>query len=138
MQLEDLRRAPRGKDLLVFGLGLPLIVGSIGYAVYAKASMPLLAFGIWGIGALVWVGFALAPPLRLPIYRVWMHVVFPIGWTVTHVIMALLFFAVITPAGLLLRLFGRDPLSRRIDPNAQSYWTERRQPSPVERYFHPY
>jgi hypothetical protein len=138
MQLEDLRRAPKGRDLLVFGFSLPLIFGGIGYAVYSKGAPLSVAVGIWAFGAVVSLSFALARPLRLAIYRTWMYAVFPIGWTVTRLIMGLLFFAVITPAGLLLRLFGRDALSRRLDPSARSYWVERRQSSPVERYFHQY
>ena len=137
MQLEDLRRAPRGRDLLVFGIGLPIIFGSIGYAVYSKGA-PSIALAIWSVGTAVSLLFALVRPLRAAIFRVWMYAVFPIGWTVTHLIMALLFFAVITPAGLVLRMFGRDALSRRLDSNARSYWLERRQSSPVERYFHQY
>jgi hypothetical protein len=116
---------------------LPIIFGSIGYAVYSKGA-PSIALAIWSVGTAVSLLFALVRPLRAAIFRVWMYAVFPIGWTVTHLIMALLFFAVITPAGLVLRMFGRDALSRRFDSNARSYWVERRQPSSIERYFHQY
>src|SRR5262245_50897247 len=37
---------------------------------------------------------------------------YPIGWVVSHVVLALLFFGVFTPAGLLLRALGRDPMRR--------------------------
>jgi Saxitoxin biosynthesis operon protein SxtJ len=138
MQLEDIRRAPRGRDLLVLGLSLPLIFGIVGFLVYSKLDAPSIAVGIWGFGTVLSLVFALVRPVRGTIYRAWMYAVFPIGWTVTHVVMALLFFAVITPVGLLLRLFGHDALTRRMDSKAESYWTQRPQPSSIDRYFQQY
>jgi hypothetical protein len=138
MQLEDIRRAPRGRDLLVFGVGLPLLFGGIGYLVHSNMATPSIAVGIWGFGAVLSLVFALARPLRMSIYRMWMYAVFPIGWTVTHAIMALLFFIVITPVGALLRVLGRDALTRRLDRNERSYWVERAPSSSIERYFHQY
>ncbi len=45
------------------------------------------------------------------------------------VILAVLFYGAITPLGLLSRVFGYDPLRRRIDPAAKSYWIDRPQDS---------
>ena len=42
------------------------------------------------------------------------------------VAMALLFFAVLTPLGVLLRVLGRDPLRLRLEPQSASYWLRRR------------
>lgn len=49
------------------------------------------------------------------------------------IVMRLLFFGVVTPIGVAMRLAGRDPLRRRHDPAASSYWILRRPPglSPV-------
>jgi hypothetical protein len=49
---------------------------------------------------------------------------------VVPIIMRLLFFGVVTPIGLAMRLTGRDPLRRRHDPSASSYWIVRRPPGP--------
>ena len=59
----------------------------------------------------------------------------PIGWTVSLVLMALVYFGLITPLGLLFRLMGRDVLKRRFDPEAKSYWTAHEQTTQVDRYF---
>src|SRR3546814_4000070 len=48
-----------------------------------------------------------------------------LGAIVTPVVMALVFFIAVTPTALLLRLFGKDPLNRRFDPDAPSYWIPR-------------
>ena len=44
---------------------------------------------------------------------------------VSPVIMALLFYGTILPIGLLMRLTGKDPLRRKLDKNAASYWLPR-------------
>ena len=46
------------------------------------------------------------------IYVGWMVLAFPIGWTVSQVMLALMFFGLFTPIGLVFRLIGRDPLQR--------------------------
>src|SRR5262245_52931839 len=55
-----------------------------------------------------------------PIYVGWMILAFPIGWTVSQVMLALMFFGLFTPIGLLFRLLGRDPLHRARRPRAES------------------
>ena len=59
----------------------------------------------------------------------------PIGWVVSHVLMAIAFYGVITPIGLLLRLAGRDLLEQRLDREAKSYWQPRRPVTDRRRYF---
>jgi hypothetical protein len=45
--------------------------------------------------------------------------------------MGILFFLVITPAAILLRLFGKDPLRLHYDKSAASYWIPRDPPGPA-------
>jgi hypothetical protein len=60
---------------------------------------------------------------------------YPIGVVVSYTVLAVLFFVVIAPVGMLLRLLGRDPLARNIDRNAKSYWTPARKQRPKADYF---
>jgi hypothetical protein len=46
-------------------------------------------------------------------------------------VMGLLFYLTVTPTGLLMRLFRKDPLRLRFDPEAKSYWIERQPPGPA-------
>jgi hypothetical protein len=48
------------------------------------------------------------------------------------------YFGVVTPVGLLLRLTGRDPLQRAFDLGRASYWTEHRTGDDPRRYFRQY
>jgi ABC-type uncharacterized transport system permease subunit len=64
--------------------------------------------------------------------------VYPIGWVVSHVLLAVVYYLVVTPTGVALRLVGRDPLQRRRDGDRQSFWIKRDGEPEVESYFRQY
>ncbi|MHA1566562.1 MAG: SxtJ family membrane protein, partial [Alphaproteobacteria bacterium] len=70
-----------------------------------------------------------------PIYILMQLVMLPVGWVVSHIVMAVFFFVVLTPVGLVFRLFGRDLLCRRYDAAAKTYWRRRRKSDSMKRYF---
>ena len=71
------------------------------------------AAAIFGLLALTVGPIGLARPDWLrPIYVGWMVLAFPIGWTVSQLILGVIFCGVFTPIGLVFRLMGRDPLHR--------------------------
>jgi hypothetical protein len=63
-----------------------------------------------------------APSVLRPVRRAWLWVGGVVGWVMTRVIMLVLFFAVITPIGLIARALGKDFLSLKHDPEAKTYW----------------
>jgi hypothetical protein len=65
----------------------------------------------------------------------WMMLAFPIGWAMTQVMLAVMFFGLFTPLGLVFRLIGRDPLHRARRPGVGSYWTPKPAPADLRRYF---
>lgn len=74
-----------------------------------------------GIGVTAWVR---PEVLRVP-YVLMTLATHPIGTVLSHAILLMLFFVVITPLGLLARVVRRDPLNVRWDPSARSYWRSR-------------
>ena len=86
----------------------------------------------WGLGlAAAFLGVALARPgLLAPLNRVWFRFGLLLHRVVSPLVLGLLFFLVLTPFAVLLRLFGKDPMSRRFDPKASSYWIPRQPPGP--------
>ena len=75
---------------------------------------------------------ALAIPRALgPLSRAWHGLGLVLHRVVNPLVMGLLFYLTVTPTGLLMRLFGKDPLRLRFDPEAKSYWIERRPPGPA-------
>jgi hypothetical protein len=65
-------------------------------------------------------------------------VTFPIGWAISMILLTAFYFLLLTPLGFIFRLLGRDPLCRRFDPDAKSYWLDRRETDSLDRYFHQY
>lgn len=80
------------------------------------------------LGFLV-VSFA-APQILTPLNKAWTWLGLQMHRVVNPLIMGMLFYVAITPMGLLLRLFGKDLLRLKRDPQAASYWIERNPPGP--------
>jgi hypothetical protein len=72
------------------------------------------------------------------IYVGLMVAAFPIGWMVTQIMLAVMFYCVITPVGVLFRLMGRDLLGRRPANEKTSYWTTKEMPEDSRRYLRQY
>src|SRR5688572_4348658 len=51
----------------------------------------------------------IAPSAIRPVFVAWTVLAFPIGWTVSRLVLLFLFAAIVTPLGLIFRLRGRDP-----------------------------
>jgi hypothetical protein len=75
------------------------------------------------------------PPVRRPKFLAWMYAAYPIGWVVSHRVLAIIYFGLLTPIGTLMGVFGYDPMARRFDRAAASYWVERGRNRDPARYF---
>ena len=134
--LLELNLRPSLRQLRQFaGLVVPLVGLLVVALLVGQFDRPVLAtvLGVATLGlsvcGLVW------PHMIWPVYAAWMVAAYPVGWVLGHVVMAVVFYLLVTPIGLLMRLFGRDPLARRFDPGAASYWKTRRQVDDRSRYF---
>jgi hypothetical protein len=75
-----------------------------------------------GLGLSLYVMGAVAPSRLGPIYRAWMGLASLISKVTTPIFMGIVYFAVITPTGLLMRAFGRNPIVHRATND--SYWAK--------------
>lgn len=73
----------------------------------------------------------LIPQVLAPANRLWTKFGLLLHNIVSPIALGILFFLVVTPTGLLMRLFGKDPLRLRFDPAASSYWIKRDPPGPA-------
>jgi hypothetical protein len=73
---------------------------------------------------------ALAPQLLALPNKAWSKLGVLLGTIVSPIALAILFYAVITPIGALMRASGKDPLRLKLDRSASSYWIERDPPGP--------
>jgi Saxitoxin biosynthesis operon protein SxtJ len=65
------------------------------------------------------------PPILRSVYKVWMAVGEALGWVNTRIVLGVLFYGVIVPIGMMLRLTHKDPMRLKFDPAAPSYRTPR-------------
>ncbi len=126
---------PTRRDLQVFGFVLPLVAAVLGLLVAFRFDAPGVARVMWAAGAVLTLSYVAIPAWRRPLFVGWMYATYPIGWVLSHVMLLVVFFLVIVPFGLVIRLARRDLLRRRFDRSAPSYWTRRESVSDVRRYF---
>lgn len=142
--LVQLNLRPDVKQLRQFGLialgafavigGVILWRGGLFGLDLGSAARPM-AYVLWALGV-VSAGFSLVlPKANRPLFVVLALVAYPIGLVVSHVVLALLFFGILTPVALVFRLIGRDPLERRFEPERESYWVDVPEVSDTESYF---
>lgn len=72
----------------------------------------------------------LRPTALRPLNRQWMRLAELLNRFVSPVVLGVIYFGMLTPIAWVMRLAGRDPLLRRIEPSAPSYWILREPPGP--------
>ncbi|MDQ8202623.1 SxtJ family membrane protein [Pelagicoccus sp. SDUM812003] len=139
MSLLRINRNPSARDLRLFA-GLWLVFLS-GFAWIAYGRGYLAVAGVLLALALPFGALGLAAPRAIR----WLYVAtslatYPIGFVISHLLLAVIYYLVVTPIGLLLKLLGKDPLQRRFEPVARrpSYWEKRGPPRSPASYFKQY
>jgi Saxitoxin biosynthesis operon protein SxtJ len=94
-----------------------------------------LGLSIGALALVVGVAGLTRPEWVRLIYIGWMVLAFPIGWTVSQVILLIMYFSLFAPIGLIFRLVGRDPLQRARRSGIASYWSPKPAPVDVRSYF---
>ena len=134
MSLIRINTRPSARQLLVFALAWLVFVGLLGLAQWSKAR-PTGAIICWILALGVpLVGMVWREGLRL-LYVGLTYATFPVGFVVSSVVLALIYYAVLTPIGLILRVCGHDPMQRRAGARAGSYWHKRPGPRSPASYF---
>ena len=137
MSLVEINWRPNHKELRNFG-----IIALVASIVLSLLLYLLKDIGIkWitiiiGIGFVIFLSSIISAKLTRLIYVGLILVTLPIGWIVSFILLAFFYFLLLTPLGLFFRLVGRDPLCRKFDSAADSYWIPRRPPDILDRYFH--
>ena len=146
-KLVEINFNPDDKTLRQFG-----IIALVGFGVLAAlayyerlvfafglgASRVPLAVALASLGVVAALFSLVAPRANRALYVGLTLLAFPIGFVLSYVIMGTLFFLIIGPIAVFFRLFGRDALHKRYDPDAPSYWQKARPARDKESYFHQY
>lgn len=111
------------KECRKFGLsvGIVLVILAVILGYFGKDSY--VYFG--SIGGLLIILGVVAPVLLLPLQKIWMSLAVILGFIMTRVILFVLFYLILTPTGLIARMFGKDFLDLKIKKDQVSYWNIR-------------
>lgn len=122
---EEIRNIKSGKkELRQFGYTMGTVLGILGVLFLWRGKEWYPYFISLSVVFLV---LAIVIPICLkPIQKLWMIIAVLLGWFMTRVILSLLFYLVITPIGLIMRVCGKDFLNRSFDKNNDSYWIPRK------------
>ena len=129
MLKEEIKHIKESKrDLRKFGLtvGIALLVISVILFLFDKSSY--VYFGIVG-GVLILFG-VLFPAVLKPLNKMWMTLALLLGWFMSRVILTILFYLVLTPIGIIAKIFGKRFLNLKIGDEKLSYWDKREVRSP--------
>jgi len=135
MALIEINMNPSGRDLKWFGVLALVFFGVVGAIVYSAASTAVAAVVLWSIGVTLCVVYYAIRPLQIVLYRGWLKLFQPLGWLIAHTLFGLIYFVAFTFTGLGLRAVRYDPLHRRRDPNAKTYWAAHETATDSARYF---
>jgi len=75
----------------------------------------------WIIAGILWVWAFLLPTTLKPVYRVWMAIGHVLGWINTRIILGIMFYIIFLPVGLILKLAGKDPMTRKLSKAQGTY-----------------
>jgi hypothetical protein len=147
MALIKLNLDPSTGELRKFGFIALAVFAAAGLLVWLRAtplspvigeSAGTVARALWVIGGLSG-GFSLiAPRANRPLFVTMSVVGFPIGLAISYASMAALFFLVMAPFGVIRRVVAGDPLARRLDRSAPTYWVPHKRVRGPQRYFSQY
>lgn len=122
--IEEIKNLKSEKsDLRKFGITIGTVLFIIAGFFFWKEKESFQLF--LTIGIILFVTGIAIPIILKPVYWAWMVFATTLGWFMTRVILSLLFYVIVTPIGLISRLFGKQFLELKWDKSQDSYWNYR-------------
>ncbi len=135
MHWSDIPFQPSSRTLRWFGvLGAALLVGAGCWQLFVR-DRPIAGAVLLGAALVVGAVGLVFPMVLRPIFVGWMVLVYPINWVISHLILVVIYYCIFTPVGLFFKLTRRDALARRLQPEQESYWTDKHGGVDLRSYF---
>ena len=137
MSMIEINWNPTRKDLRIFGIGAlvaSMIISAVLY--FFKGIEPRWISILIAVGFLIFTSSIISIKVTRMIYLSLSLVTLPIGWVLSFIMLAVFYYLIVTPIGLVFRLTGRDPLNQKFDSKTKSYWKKHKSPDTLDRYFH--
>jgi len=121
---EEIKNIKEDKNTLrKFGLTVGTILLLVCIVLYLTGKSSSVVFG--GIGILLVLFGLILPNILKPLNKIWMSLAVILGWFMSRVILFILYYVIITPIGIFLKLIGKDFLKLKINKSSKSYWEKR-------------
>jgi hypothetical protein len=131
MALKDPDSTPSLRQVRHFAWMLALILAVAAWRWFN----PVAAFVVRVLAGLIFTFGTLCPGMFRWVHRALVAITAPLGRLISNLLLAMIYFGLITPLSLCFRLVGRDPLARRLQFEAASYWQPRFQVTERSGYF---
>jgi hypothetical protein len=115
-----MEQAATRKELRQFGLLVGAVFTVIGLWPLVFRGEPLRLWAI-GLGGLLIACGGILPQLLAPIHTGWMWVGHILGWINTRILLGIVFYALLTPMGLVFRLMGKDTMRQAFAESSTTY-----------------
>ena len=135
MRLIKIDHDPSHRQLNVFGVIWLVFFGVVGGIVLKNSGSMLVATVIWGLAMAVPIIGLTVPAFMRIVYIGLAYAAFPIRFVVFYLIMAIVYYLLMTPIGVVMWLFGYDPMNRHFDESTDTYWRPRKQDDSLNTYF---
>lgn len=123
---------PTDRDIAKFGGTIALVLVLIAAVKHHRSGASIWVDVLIAAAPIFAAACFFAPRMMEPVYRLWMRLAEALGWINTRILLILIFYLVVTPLGLLMRLFGRAPLDMA---RRDSYWTDPPKNSYGDRHY---
>jgi hypothetical protein len=138
MKWTDIPLNPTASVLRQFAGAWLVFFSAIGIHQWLNRGNELLGQTMIGLALIFGLLGLIKPQAIRWLFVVAMALAFPIGWVVSQLVLAIIFYLVITPVALFFRLRRRDLLARKPAPDQISFWSEKITPGDARRYLRQY
>ncbi len=135
----EIRRNPSTRELRLFAaLIFPAFWTVVALLLHTRLGWSNVALTIAVAAVCISIAGFVEPRFMRLVYLGMIMATYPIGFVVSHILLAVVYYVVFTGVAVLLRLLGRDPMNRKLEPSAPTYWLDREATADTERYFRQY
>ncbi len=128
---EDLRRSAHTRSSSDRNFGLVFAAGFALLGLWPLLKRGTVRWPLLAVAAVFLLAALVRPGLLRPLNKAWTMLGLLLGRIVNPIMTAVLFFLVFTPAGIIGRMLGKDPLRLKRAPDQTSYWIVRNPPGPA-------
>ena len=121
------------EEIRKFSFRLALALNILGFIMFYREKNHFIWFT--GIGCLSLIFAIVCPKTLIPIKKILDNVILYIGRLINVISLIIVFYLIFTPMGMLLRLFRKDLLHKKIDSSATSYWIKRKENIFSKRFY---